>query len=81
MPRGRNNRDIVVLVDPVCSEYLSEPFFKMAKETNQEIDCPVCLSSVLKCSDCFLLLKCGHALHSKCYYRMEEPKCPLCRDC
>ena len=40
-------------------------------------DCPVCYESIL--GDSIRRLECGHILCTTCCYKIDPPKCPMCR--
>ena len=78
MTRSRRQAVEFVIDDsPVCSTYLAHNYFELCKSTNQQLDCPVCLESVMCCKSCFTVLRCGHIFHAACYMRLD--KCPVCR--
>lgn len=82
MPR-RSARNIEVkfeINEPLVSPYLANTYFEMAKTLKRDMECPVCLESLMCCKDCFCLLKCGHSIHAKCYfYIQDKSRCPVCR--
>ena len=89
MPRGRRNNQQEVVEYEIDWEaltkerkvlpFLNNNYFEMTQKLNQKMECPICLEQIC-CKNCFTLLICGHAVHTNCYYNMEEPKCPMCRN-
>ena len=59
------------------SDHLKNQFYDLLVKSNQPLDCPICLESVLGCRNCFCLLVCGHAMHLHEYLKLS--KCPVCR--
>ena len=62
----------------LVAPHLNDMFFQMGTQLNEKYECPICLELIC-CKHSFCLLTCGHYLHSSCYSRMIEPKCPICR--
>jgi hypothetical protein len=76
---NRRSQQVEFVIDdsPVCSIYLASTYYDLCKETNKDLECPVCMESVLCCKTCFTILKCGHSYHAGCYLRLD--KCAVCR--
>ena len=70
----------VNLVLKLADDYLKNNYFDLLKQTNAQLECPVCLDDVMSCRRCFaLLVPCGHVIHSSCFMRITNGKCPTCR--
>ena len=66
--------------DALVSPYLSDSYYEMARSLDHDMSCPICLESLMCCKSCFCLLKCGHALHVRCFLQMQDrSRCPVCR--
>ena len=87
MPRRNRTTPVIVIdefVSPdepkeeirVVKPYLRDNVWNMMKQTNQKIECPVCLDEI-DCKNCFCLLTCGHHLHLHELLRCKS--CPVCR--
>lgn len=64
---------------PVVSDHLTKQHYEMCVELRKQVECPVCMDDLLRCKHCYLLLRCGHAMHVTCYVRMLNDRCPVCR--
>jgi len=88
MPRRRNNGliSLVELQDEETSRpqdqirmvksCLKDQVWDMMKETNRNIECPICLDAI-DCKRCFCLMDCSHMFHLSCVIKCET--CPMCR--
>ena len=79
----RRNQNIELEIDldnPLVSNFLKNSHYDLLKETNKNIECPICLESLLCCKNCYALLLCGHSLHITCLMNTHSKKCPLCRN-
>lgn len=91
MPRRRRNDNhefidpdthvLNILTDAVkitVQPHLKDTYYDMAKRLNHKLNCAVCMDD-LNCKHCFCLLVCGHFIHTDCFMRMPDNKCPICR--
>ena len=78
MPRGRSLQ-VTIESPPIVSQFLANNYFDMAKRCRLTDTCPVCMEDLYCCKRCFLMLRCGHAMHSACYFNMKGTDCPVCR--
>jgi hypothetical protein len=94
MPRRRNlTEDDIIATMPInlpdfppvtntrlADEYLKNNYYDLLKKTDAKLECPVCMDDMMDCKRCFaLLVPCGHAIHSSCFMRITNGKCPTCR--
>ena len=89
MPRNRNNRNNLIVLDETSMEldyqepirpvkdFLKNQFWDLKKEKKESMECSVCLSEI-DCKNCFSLLSCGHSFHLCCIFKCSS--CPLCRN-
>lgn len=49
-------------------------------ETSMQGDCPFCMESMFESRDGVVFLRCGHAMHGKCFeaYAQQKFTCPIC---
>jgi len=77
------NPDNPALLNPrvkLADDYLKNNYFDLLKNTGAKMECPVCMDDLMDCRRCFaLLVPCGHAIHSSCFMRITNGKCPTCR--
>jgi hypothetical protein len=58
----------------------------LAPLLDREVECPICLEplvdsdSTLDAFGCASRLRCGHALHTRCWETLPKLECPLCRE-
>ena len=85
MPRNRRAEEVYDVVfeseniTKVCSQYLKNNYFEMAKLTRTKLECPVCMEEITQ-KGAFCLLCCGHHLCSSCWWYLPDPRrCPTCR--
>ena len=60
----------------VVSRHLKARFFNLLPVAEKE--CPICLDSIRSVED-FELLLCGHFFHRRCWRRVENAGCAICR--
>lgn len=61
------------------SSFLKCQYFELMKQTNNTLECSICLTDVLNCKNCMCLLSCGHAFHFECITQTSTSNCPMCR--
>jgi len=88
MPRNRNNRSNLIVLDdstidvnipePIrpVKDFLKNQFWELKKSKEESMECSICLSEI-DCKNCFSLLSCGHSFHLCCIFKCSN--CPLCR--
>ena len=72
----------IVRSNNIASRHLTNQFYEMKKTLHIDETCPICLESLMECKYCYILLTCGHAIHSKCWFDLEHPfqeVCPVCK--
>ncbi len=82
MPRGRQPTieiEELLTEEKTVSCYLADNYFDMCKQLKIDMECPICMESVMCCKKCFCLLRCGHAFHLSCWIKTEINNCPTCR--
>lgn len=97
MPARRNNNQPVNYIIQqedlhLCSNYLTENYWKMCKDLHKQLECPVCMQDLINPPSCemskgFALLTCGHCTCLRCYFSQlhsaqqdnELFACPVCR--
>ena len=80
MPIQMPQREYTSPALKLADDYLKNNYFDLLKQTNAQLECPVCLDDVMSCRRCFaLLVPCGHVIHSSCFMRITNGKCPTCR--
>ena len=92
----RRNQPINYIVQTedlhLCSNYLTENYWKMARELKRSIECPICMTDLVspppeEMSRGFALLTCGHETCLRCYFSQlhqaqqenELFQCAVCR--
>ena len=76
----------------LCSNFLTESFWQMARELKKSLECPVCMTDLIdppknEMSRGFALLVCGHSQCLRCYCTQlaqaqqenEAFSCAVCR--
>ena len=91
MPRRRNNRNNMIIIDeptydndyqpqePIrpVKDFLKCKVWDLIKaQPNNDIECSICLDNI-DCKKCYTILTCGHSYHLACVIKCET--CPLCR--
>ena len=77
-PRRNTNRSgdtyIIQTEDlHLCSTYLTETYWQMARELKKELSCPVCMTDLISPREGdmpvgYALLVCGHSQCLRCYF-------------
>eukprot|EP00965_Chrysotila_dentata_P028728 954730-Pleurochrysis_carterae.AAC.1 len=78
----RSNNAIFELIEQpplIACNYVTTTYYTYAKQAGAELTFCVCLESLMACDHCFLLLSCGHSLHTKCFLSQVDTQCPMCR--
>ena len=96
-PRRNNSREnntyIIQTEDlHLCSSFLTENYWKMARDLKKSLECPICMQDLInppagEMPVGFALLVCGHAQCLRCYFNLlhmaqqeNEPfTCAICR--
>ena len=69
--------------DKLVSDHLKNNYYdlllKVKDDQDTKYDCPICFEDLLSCKRCFGLLNCGHIMHTSCFLRITNHKCPCCR--
>ena len=96
-PRGRNNQQPVNYIIQqedlhLASNFLTENYWKMARQLKQKLECPICMNDLIvpdptEMSRGYALLVCGHSTCLRCYTSAlhqaqaenESFACPVCR--
>jgi len=60
----------------LCSEFLKNNYWDMAKECGKKLECPICLDEI-DSKRLFCILPCGHYFGLDCLLKCDN--CPLCR--
>ena len=74
--------DLETNTSKLVSDHLKNNYFDLlvkTKEPTEKIECPICFEDLLCCKRCFGLLSCGHYMHTTCYMKIIDSKCPCCR--
>ena len=68
-----------------CNHCFTHEFFKTHKcrEDCTKTNCPICNNDLHASRETFTVLRCGHAIHNKCFNNMikHSYRCPLCKKC
>ena len=76
-PRSRNRSGDTYIIQTedlhLCSNFLTEEYWKMARELKKEQICPICMIDLIdppqtEMSRGFALLVCGHSQCLRCYF-------------
>jgi hypothetical protein len=68
--------------DKLVSDHLKNNYYDLllkVKDEDTKYECPICYEDLLSCKRCFGLLNCGHIMHTSCFLRITNHKCPCCR--
>ena len=80
MPINLQDFNAPVTNTRLADDYLKNNYYDLLKKTEAKLECPVCIDDLMECRRCFaLLVPCGHAIHSSCFMRIINGKCPTCR--
>ena len=94
--RNNNNRGDTYIIQTednhLCSNYLTEEYWKMARELKRSLECPICMTDLIspppgEMGRGFALLVCGHSSCLRCYISQlhisqqegEPFSCSVCR--
>ena len=68
--------------DKLVSDHLKNNYYDLllkTKDIDTKYECPICYEDLLTCKRCFGLLICGHTMHTSCFLKITNRKCPCCR--
>jgi rubrerythrin len=74
--------DTFIEPNKLVSEHLKNNYYDLllkVKDEDTKYDCAICFENLLTCKRCFGLLNCGHILHTTCFLKITNNKCPCCR--